>query len=497
MAGEILNYVWKKKMKKSSENNGTDLLQKWLSGDITRQQERQLEEKAKSDPFLADAMEGIRAFPEQDYEAKMADLNHQLKKRYQKKESKIIPFYFSRVAAMLAFAIVAGGMFWFLNQNIESHKVDRGIAMEEKVNPVENPKVASPSAPEIQEEIEQEPNSTLADNTPIKNKPSKEAKKRKSSQKPKPELAQKEISEPIISHSSKETKSAKPSPPPTTYSLEQKPNHNSKSKNDIPASKDFDIVQKNNGKEILNEENYSLKNRKIKATDAEGDKAPLEKTRIGIGRIAPTSTPIIEPAKKEFATLEQIPVPPNIIQGVITDNQGEPLIGASILELGTKNGTMTDFDGRFQLELQQQPSALDINYTGFSAQQITVEGIEQDLQIELDDGIILDEVVVTSMNKSSAPVITKAMPIDGFSKFKKYVKKNITLTEAATTHQITGIVKVQFKINTDGSLSDFKILKSLGYGLDEEAIRLLKEGGIWTLPTGQNSAVATYRFKFK
>ena len=39
------------------------------------------------------------------------------------------------------------------------------------------------------------------------------------------------------------------------------------------------------------------------------------------------------------------------IQGVIVDETGEPVIGASVLEKGTTNGTITDFDGNFMLQV--------------------------------------------------------------------------------------------------------------------------------------------------
>ena len=60
----------------------------------------------------------------------------------------------------------------------------------------------------------------------------------------------------------------------------------------------------------------------------------------------------------------------NTANGTVTDAaNGEPIIGASILEIGTTNGTITDFDGNFELKVQ--PGAkLSISYMGYKTQEL-------------------------------------------------------------------------------------------------------------------------------
>jgi len=82
------------------------------------------------------------------------------------------------------------------------------------------------------------------------------------------------------------------------------------------------------------------------------------------------------------------------ISGTITDAEdGEPLIGASILVLGTSTGAVTDFDGNFTIDANPG-DVLEISYTGYSAQTITL-GNETTLDFTLSQGVALDEVVVT------------------------------------------------------------------------------------------------------
>lgn len=59
------------------------------------------------------------------------------------------------------------------------------------------------------------------------------------------------------------------------------------------------------------------------------------------------------------------------ITGIITDENGEPIIGANIVEKGTTNGTITDIDGRFSLDVADK-SVLIVSYIGYDTQTISV-----------------------------------------------------------------------------------------------------------------------------
>lgn len=56
-------------------------------------------------------------------------------------------------------------------------------------------------------------------------------------------------------------------------------------------------------------------------------------------------------------------------QGTVVDAQGEPLIGVSILEVGTTNGTITDIDGKFTLQVTSG-ATLELSYIGYKTQQL-------------------------------------------------------------------------------------------------------------------------------
>lgn len=89
------------------------------------------------------------------------------------------------------------------------------------------------------------------------------------------------------------------------------------------------------------------------------------------------------------------------IKGKIIDNNGEPLIGASILVKGTTQGTITNFNGNYTLKIfYKDKITLVITYTGFSSR--SIEGIQVStdsttvINALLEEGIALDEVVIVA-----------------------------------------------------------------------------------------------------
>lgn len=82
-------------------------------------------------------------------------------------------------------------------------------------------------------------------------------------------------------------------------------------------------------------------------------------------------------------------------QGTVVDAQGEPLIGVSILEVGTTNGTITDIDGKFTLQITSG-ATLELSYIGYKTQQLKAVSDLGTIQMS-DDTEVLQEVVVTAL----------------------------------------------------------------------------------------------------
>ena len=84
------------------------------------------------------------------------------------------------------------------------------------------------------------------------------------------------------------------------------------------------------------------------------------------------------------------------ITGTVTDDVGEPLIGASILVKGSTTGTVTDIDGSYSLDVPAGEQVLEVSYTGYSTKEISTSA-SNILDIVLSEGLDLTEVVVTGL----------------------------------------------------------------------------------------------------
>ena len=94
------------------------------------------------------------------------------------------------------------------------------------------------------------------------------------------------------------------------------------------------------------------------------------------------------------------------VTGKVVDAKGEPVIGATIREDGTSNGTITDFDGNFSLDVFSN-SLLEVSYVGYKSQQLRADANGK-LNVTLkEDTEVLDEVVVTALGiKRSEKALT-------------------------------------------------------------------------------------------
>lgn len=84
--------------------------------------------------------------------------------------------------------------------------------------------------------------------------------------------------------------------------------------------------------------------------------------------------------------------------GKVVDNMGESVIGATVLEQGTTNGTMTDMDGNFELVVSNKEVTLEISYIGYSKSVVKSKvGVPVTVTLK-EDTEVLDEVVVVGWN---------------------------------------------------------------------------------------------------
>ena len=93
------------------------------------------------------------------------------------------------------------------------------------------------------------------------------------------------------------------------------------------------------------------------------------------------------------------------ISGVVQDEKGMPLPAANVLESGTPNNIVTDFDGKFKMTVSNKNATLIISFIGFDEQRLKLDGSKTNYTIKLNSGSTnLEQVVVVGYGKGSRKI---------------------------------------------------------------------------------------------
>lgn len=161
--------------------------------------------------------------------------------------------------------------------------------------------------------------------------------------------------------------------------------------------------------------------------------------------------------KRELAIQapSSIPIPPQefTVTGTITDDQGVPLAGASVLEKGTTNGTQSDFDGNYTLALSSQNATLTVSYIGFGTKDVPVNG-QSSISVVLEQSAAgLDEVVVVGYGTQTKKDLTGSVSVvDG----DEIASRSTTNISNALQGSVAG-VSISRNSSAPGSSNDIRI----------------------------------------
>ena len=203
--------------------------------------------------------------------------------------------------------------------------------------------------------------------------------------------------------------------------------------------------------------------------------------------------------KMKLAKVATILPQNNMIKGRVTNEKGEPLIGASVTYKGTNIGTITNMNGEFSLVKKDDKKRLTAEYIGYDPVEIRVDTSRTMLIAMNENKQALNEVVVvgygSQKNKKSvtAGTVVKGneqankditpQPVIGKRKFQKYLKENLVRPTDEKCAQVKGKVVLTFLVNKEGRPFSIKVKESLCESSDKEAIRLIQEGPDWIYGT--------------
>ena len=203
--------------------------------------------------------------------------------------------------------------------------------------------------------------------------------------------------------------------------------------------------------------------------------------------------------KMKLAKVATILPQKNMIKGRVTDEKGEPLIGASVTYKGTNIGTITNMNGEFSLVKKDDKKRLTAQFIGYDPVEIRVDTSRTMLIAMNENKQALNEVVVVGYgakkNKKSVTAGTVVngneqankditpQPVIGKRSYQKYLKENLVRPTDEKCAQVKGKVVLTFLVNKEGRPFSIKVKENLCESSDKEAIRLIQEGPDWIYGT--------------
>ena len=204
---------------------------------------------------------------------------------------------------------------------------------------------------------------------------------------------------------------------------------------------------------------------------------------------------------------------------VLEADTKQPIPGVTIVLRGTKNGLMTDKDGKFTFPELAEGDVLQFSHIGLQTQTVVVKDekpltvlMKQDVQ-QIEELVVVGlaadgEGVPSGSNPEKKAIAVVDIPEEapqeeliftivedmpqfpgGMQELMKFLAKNITYPVSAQKAQIEGSVMVQFVVGKDGSVRNPKVVRSVNPELDAEALRLVGIMPKWTPGKQRGKAV--------
>nr|WP_242695810.1 carboxypeptidase-like regulatory domain-containing protein [Pedobacter sp. SYSU D00873] len=186
------------------------------------------------------------------------------------------------------------------------------------------------------------------------------------------------------------------------------------------------------------------------------------------------------------------------ISGIVRDKQSnQALPGVFIKVKGTNIATVTDINGKFKLAVPDPQQTLEVSFVGFDHASVKVNSNDSVVIAMNPASLALNEVAVVryGSKKDNDDLADnqnrEVAPANGWEEYNKYIKENAIVSKGQK-----GTVVLSFSVSSNGSLSDFKIIKTDRPSLNLQAIKLVSDGPQWRGPKAGTQKVRL-RIKFK
>lgn len=149
----------------------------------------------------------------------------------------------------------------------------------------------------------------------------------------------------------------------------------------------------------------------------------------------------------------------NSITGKVTDDSGMPLAGVNIVEKGTTNGTTSDFDGNYTINIEND-TKLVFSYIGFASQEVSTAG-KSVINVQLSEGVALDEFIVVGSRTAPRSNTDTPLPVDVVG-VKELTSTGQATFDKALQYRIPSFNTVQTPVNDATSLLDPYEIRNMG-----------------------------------
>ena len=423
-----------------------DHIVRYLDGTLPHDEAHVLEMMMLEDPFLADAIEGLELDDPSRIEETLKDLETIIEANYGKVR-KVVPLYRNPIAIAAAVSLIVLSVavvflvpdyrekfqsLWIPSEDKEVAETLDTELMKESSVPVETEKDESPVVDTTNYQAEPEPELLITQDT--------------------------EIHESIVSD---------------TSVLEEETflatDEETVAEDVLAQAEPLTIVDSSGFGETG-------------AEFAVAEEEPLEFTTEET--LAEISADQAQPSAKRVMGAETRGASSNTVIGtVVSANDNQPIAGVNILISGTTRGIITDDSGAYILQLADSENQLEFASIGYQSQSIDVSDRGTfNVSMQPDVSQISEVVAIGygGTDNRTGQSDRFASPANGRVAFNSYLRNNLSYPDSAASNGITGRVIIEFLVSPNGSIQNLQVVNSLGYGCDEEAIRLINEGPSWT-----------------
>lgn len=170
------------------------------------------------------------------------------------------------------------------------------------------------------------------------------------------------------------------------------------------------------------------------------------------------------------------------ITGRVVDRMGAPLAGVYVTMQSASATATTNSAGGFLLPSESTSPVLTFKRAGYQTQTVLLTS-PQPVVLTMSEVGTAPVALAAGLEAVNKPVVLAdvqpAFP-GGVEAYRTFLQKNVHYPEAAKARSLSGDVFVSFIVDEAGRLLEAEVIKGVGYGLDEEALRLVRLMSWWT-----------------